>query len=141
MDYREVTGDREFLLSLSYGADWREEIERFAAEHDVEAAWFVGRGAVEDAELASYDQDDFEDETVSFAEPLEVATCVGSVAIGDEDAPVVDAHVTLSRPSGQALAGRLERATVFSAQVYLRSFEEAIEWERSETTGRDGWAV
>jgi predicted DNA-binding protein with PD1-like motif len=141
MDYREVSGDREFLLTLSYGADWREEIERFATDQDVTAAWFVGWGAVEDAELAFYDQDAFETETVAFAEPLEVAACVGSVVLDEEGDPVADAHVTLSRPSGQALAGRLDRATVFSGELYLRAFEEPLERERSETTGRHGWAV
>ncbi|MGM0398881.1 MAG: PPC domain-containing DNA-binding protein [Halobacteriota archaeon] len=140
MDYREVSGGREFLLTLSYGADWREEIEAFAAEKSVEAAWFVGTGAFEDADLQYFDQDAFAFETVSFEEPLEVAACVGSVSLRDGD-PIADAHVTLSRPSGQAIAGRLDRGTVFTGECYLRTFEEPLERERSETTGRDGWAV
>ena len=141
MDYREVSGDREFLLSLSYGADWHEEIESFAAENDVAAAWFAGTGAVETAELGWYDQDDFRYETVSFEEPLEVTACVGSIAEGEDEEPLADAHVTLSRPSGQALSGRLHRARVFAGDLYVRTFEDPLAWDRDEATGRDRWGV
>ncbi|ALG80965.1 PPC domain-containing DNA-binding protein [Halanaeroarchaeum sulfurireducens] len=141
MDYREVSVDREFLLTLSYGADYHEEIESFAADRDVEAARDGGTGAVEDVELGIFDQDEFEYETVAFEEPLEVVACMGSVALDEAGTPVADAHVTLARPSGQAIAGRLERATVFSGECYLRTFAESLDRERDETTGRDGWAV
>ncbi|MFB6094623.1 MAG: PPC domain-containing DNA-binding protein [Halanaeroarchaeum sp.] len=135
MDYREVTGDREFFLTLAQGTDWHEEIATFAAERDVATAWFVGSGAVEDAAVGIYDQDDFEERTVSFAEPLEVPICVGSVTRTDGE-PSVSASVTLARPSGQALAGRLLDATVFSGECYLRTFEETIDRRRDEATGR-----
>jgi len=140
MDYRAVTSDREFLLSPAHGADLLDEVQSFAADHDVEAAWFSGMGAVQDADLRYYDQDDFEYHTVSFEEPLGIAALVGNVASQDETL-VVHAHAVLARPSGQAIAGHLDRATVFSGEYYLRTFEEPLERESDPTTDLDAWAL
>ncbi|WP_129114169.1 PPC domain-containing DNA-binding protein [Halegenticoccus tardaugens] len=138
MNYREVTPSREFLARLEHGADWREEIEEFAAREGIESAWFTAMGAVQDAELWYYDQDDTEYRSVSFDEPLEVASCVGNVALLDGE-PFAHTHVVLSRRSGQALAGHLNAATVFAGEVHLRSFDEPLEREREDVTDLDLW--
>ncbi|WP_101295064.1 PPC domain-containing DNA-binding protein [Halegenticoccus soli] len=138
MNYREVTQSREFLARLEHGADWREEIEEFASREGIESAWFAAMGAVQDAELWYYDQDDKEYRSVTFDEPLEVASCVGNVALLDGE-PFAHTHVTLSRRSGQTLAGHLNAATVFAGEVYLRSFEEPLERSRDDVTDLDLW--
>jgi hypothetical protein len=138
MNARELSVDREFLASLEHGADWREEIEEFAAREGIESAWFNAMGAVQDAELWYYDQGDTEYQSVTFDEPLEVAACVGNVALLDGD-PFAHTHAVLSRPSGQAVAGHLNAATVFAGEVYLRSFEEPLAREHDETTDLDLW--
>ncbi|MFB6137589.1 MAG: PPC domain-containing DNA-binding protein [Halobacteriaceae archaeon] len=140
MDYREVTGGREFVARLDHGSDWREEIESFAAEEGIEAAWFVAMGAVQDAEILFYDQDDFEYNSVEFAEPLEVASCVGNVSLLDGE-PFAHTHAVLSRPSGQSLAGHLDRATVFAGEIYLREFDTTLERERDAATDLDLWPL
>lgn len=138
MNYREVTASREFLLRLEHGADWRTQIEEFAARHDIEAAWFTAMGAVQDAELWFYDQDDQEYQSVTFDEPLEVASCVGNVALLDDE-QFAHTHAVLSRRSGQALAGHLNAATVFAGEVYLRAFDDALEREHDDVTDLDLW--
>lgn len=138
MDYREVSTEREFLCRLEHGGDWREQIERLAAEEDVAAGWFAAMGAVEDATLLYYDQDDLEYREARFEEPLEVAACVGNVATLDGE-PFAHTHAVLSRRSGQALAGHLDRATVFAGELHLRAFEEGLERERDDVTDLDLW--
>jgi hypothetical protein len=138
MNARELSVDREFLASLEHGTDWREEIEEFAAREGIESAWFDAMGAVQDAELWYYDQDRQEYQSVTFEEPLEVAACVGNVALLDGE-PFAHTHAVLSRPSGQAVAGHLNAATVFAGEVYLRSFEEPLAREHDETTDLDLW--
>jgi hypothetical protein len=138
MNYREVETSREFLLRLDTGADWRREIEEFAAREEIEAAWFVGMGAVQDAEVWFYDQEETEYRSVSFEEPLEVASCVGNVAELDDE-PFAHTHVALSRPSGQTLAGHLNAATVFAGEVYLRAFDEPLVRSHDEMTDLDLW--
>jgi hypothetical protein len=138
MNYRAVTASREFLARLEHGADWREEIESLAAREDVDAAWFQGMGAVQDAEVWYYDQSEGEYRSVTFDEPLEVAACVGNVSLL-EDEPFAHTHAILSRASGQALAGHLNAATVFAGELYVRAFEEPLEREYDEVTDLDLW--
>lgn len=138
MHYEEFTGGREFVGRLEHGEDWRAEIEGLARDEGVEAGWFVAMGAVQDATLLYYDQDAFEYETAEFDEPLEVASCVGNVALRDGDV-FAHTHAVLSRRSGQALAGHLDAGTVFAGEVYLREFEERLERERDEATDLDLW--
>ncbi|AHG05003.1 DNA-binding protein [Halobacterium sp. DL1] len=138
MNVREVSGGREFVARLDHGADWREELESLAVEEGIDAAWFSGMGAVQDAELWYYDQDDFEYKAARYEEPLEVAACVGNISELD-DAPFAHTHATLSRRSGQALAGHLDRATVFAGEVYVREFDTELVREYDEATDLDLW--
>lgn len=138
MNYREVTASREFVARLEHGADWREEIEEFAAREGIDAAWFTAMGAVQDAELWFYDQADKEYQSVSFDEPLEVASCVGNVSLLDGD-HFAHTHAVLSRRSGQALAGHLDSATVFAGEVFIRAFDEPLERDHDDVTDLDLW--
>jgi predicted DNA-binding protein with PD1-like motif len=152
MHYREVEGTREFVARLETGRDWRAEIERLAAEADIDAAFFVGLGAVMDAELWFYDQDEGEYDAVEFDEPLEVAACLGNVSwLDDADDPEMSpresptgerfahTHAVLSRESGQALAGHLNAGTVFAGELYVRAFATPLERAHDETTDLDLW--
>ena len=138
MNYREVEAAGEYLASLDNGADWREEIESLADRVEADAAWFNAMGAVQDAEVWFYDQGDQEYRSVEFDEPLEVAACVGNVALLDGDR-FAHTHAALSRPNGQSIAGHLNAATVFAGEVYLRAFETPLEREHDEVTDLDLW--
>ncbi|WP_411964970.1 PPC domain-containing DNA-binding protein [Haloferax sp. YSMS24] len=138
MNARAVTVSEEYLARLEHGADWREEIEEFCARKGIESAWFNAMGAVQDAEIWFYDQDDQEYQSVTFDEPLEVAACVGNVSLLDGE-PFAHTHAVLSRRSGQSLAGHLDSATVFAGEVNLRVFDEPLERAHDEVTDLDLW--
>jgi hypothetical protein len=95
-------------------------------------------GAVQDAEVWFYDQAEKEYLSVQFDEPLEVAACVGNVALLDGE-PFAHTHAVLSRRSGQSLAGHLNAGTVFAGEVYLRAFEEPLAREHDDVTDLDLW--
>jgi len=138
MNYREVTVTGEYVARLDTGADWRAEIESLAGEVDADAGWFTALGSVEDAEIWFYDQDEGEYRSVTFEEPLEVAACVGNVSLLDGDI-FAHTHAVLSRPSGQAVAGHLDSATVFAGELYFRAFEEPLAREYDDETELDLW--
>ncbi|WP_416838231.1 PPC domain-containing DNA-binding protein [Haloferax sp. DFSO52] len=138
MNARAVTVSEEYLARLEHGADWREEIEEFCARKGIESAWFNAMGAVQDAEIWFYDQDDQEYQAVTFDEPLEVAACVGNVSLLDGE-PFAHTHAVLSRRSGQSLAGHLDSATVFAGEVNLRVFDEPLERAHDDVTDLDLW--
>ncbi|WP_435359898.1 PPC domain-containing DNA-binding protein [Haloarchaeobius sp. DFWS5] len=138
MHYREVSTAREFVVRLETGRDWRAQTEELATEEEMDAAWFTGLGAVQDADVWFYDQDRQEYDAAAFDEPLEVAACVGNVSDLNGE-PFAHTHAVLSRPSGQALAGHLDAATVWAGELYVREFEEPLVREHDETTDLDLW--
>lgn len=138
MQSRSVTTTDEYLCRPETGADWRAEIESFADEQGIDAAWFVGMGAVQDAEIWYYDQDDYEYSPVTFDEHLEVSACVGNVArlAGERFAHT---HVVLGRADGETVSGHLNAGTVFAGELYLRAFEGTLVREHDEATKLDMW--
>jgi predicted DNA-binding protein with PD1-like motif len=138
MHYREVSATEEYVARFETGGDWREQIESFAREQGIEAAWFQGLGAVQDAELWYYDQGEQEYYPVEFDEHLEVAACVGNVARLDGEL-FAHTHAVLGRETGETLSGHLNAGTVFAGELHVRAFEEPLEREYDETTGLDLW--
>ncbi|WP_225332685.1 PPC domain-containing DNA-binding protein [Halomicrobium urmianum] len=140
MDYREVEATREFVCRLEHGRDWRAQIEEFAADEGIDAAFFRGLGAVQDAEVYFYDQDTQEYEGVTFNEPLEVAAAVGNISLLEGE-PFAHTHAVLSRRDGEALAGHLNAATTFAGELHVQAFDETLEREHDETTDLDLWGL
>ncbi|MFC3959605.1 PPC domain-containing DNA-binding protein [Halovivax cerinus] len=140
MHYRSVETAGEYVARLETGADWRAEIEALAADVDADAAWFTALGAVQDAELWFYDQDEKSYDPITFDEELEVASCVGNVSSLDGER-FAHTHAVLSRPDGESIAGHLNAATVFAGEVYMRAFDTPLEREHDETTDLDLWPL
>ena len=140
MDYREVEGAREYVARLDHGRDWRAQIEEFAAAEDLDAAFFVGLGAVQDAEIYFYDQDEGEYYLKAFDEPFEVASCTGNVSWLDGER-FAHTHVALSRPDGTTVAGHLDTATVFAGELWIRELDTRLEREHDPVTELDLWPL
>jgi len=140
MDYRPVETSAEFVCRLDHGADWRAEIESLADAEAIDAAFFYGLGAVEDAEVWFYDQDSREYDSMMFTEPLEVAACVGNISWLDDDR-FAHTHAVLSRPDGEAIAGHLDSATVWAGEVYVRAFDTTLDRTHDEPTDLDLWEL
>jgi predicted DNA-binding protein with PD1-like motif len=140
MDYREVDATREFVCRLDHGADWRGQIEAFAAEEGIDAAVFFGLGAVQNARLMFYDQERQVYEPIEFDEPFEVVPAVGNVSWLDGER-FAHTHVTLSRADGSVVAGHLDEATTFAGELYLRAFDTQLERAHDETTDLDLWPL
>ena len=140
MDYREVEGAREYVARLDHGVGWRSQIEEFADDEGIDAAFFIGLGAVQDATLLFYDQDDQEYYDVEFDEPFEVVPAVGNISwLYDER--FAHTHMTLSREDGSVVAGHLDEATTFAGELYVREFDTELDREHDETTDLDLWPL
>lgn len=140
MHYREVATDRSFVLRLSSGRDWRGQLEAFATEADVDAGWFIGLGAVREAELWYYDQTAGEYQPFTVDEPMEVASCVGNLSLLDGEV-FAHTHAVLSDPDGRSVAGHLDSAEVFAGEVFVIAFEEPLERVPDEPTDLDLWEL
>jgi predicted DNA-binding protein with PD1-like motif len=155
MDYQEVEGAREYVARLENGRDWRGQIEDFADEEGIDAAFFIGLGAVEDAVLNFYDQDEQEYYDVEFDEPFEVTPAVGNISWLDSEEPrssesrtepdggerFAHTHMTLSREDGSTVAGHLDSATTFAGELYVREFDTTLERAHDDVTDLDLWPL
>ena len=140
MDYREVEGAREYVARLEHGVGWRSQIEAFADEEGIDAAFFIGLGAVRDATLLFYDQDEQEYDDIEFDEPFEVVPAVGNISwLYDER--FAHTHVTLSREDGSVVAGHLDEAMTFAGELYVREFDTELDREHDEVTDLDLWPL
>ena len=140
MDYQRVEGAREYVARIEHGRDWREQIEAFADEEGIDAAFFYGLGAVQDVTLMFYDQDDKEYESITFDEPLEMTPAVGNISwFGDER--FAHTHAVLSREDGTTVAGHLDTATTFAGELYVREFDTSLEREHDPVTDLDLWPL
>ena len=140
MEYRELDGTREFVAGLDHGGDWRAQIETFAREEEIGAAFFVGLGAVRDVEFYFYDQETQEYYPERFDEPLEVAACVGNVSMLAGE-PFAHTHAVCSREDGTTIAGHLNAGTVFAGELYVCAFDADLVREHDETTDLDLWLL
>jgi predicted DNA-binding protein with PD1-like motif len=140
MDYEEVEGAREYVARLDHGRDWRGQIEEFAEDEGIDAAFFYGLGAVQDAELFFYDQDEQVYDSIVFDEPFEMTPAVGNISWLDDER-FAHTHATLSREDGSVVAGHLESATTFAGELYVREFDTTLEREHDPVTDLDLWSI
>lgn len=140
MNYQEVEGAREYVARLEHGKDWRGQIEAFAEKEGIDAAFFYGLGAVQDATLFFYDQDVQEYDAIEFDEPFEMTPAVGNISLLDGE-PFAHTHAVLSREDGSAVAGHLDAATTFAGELYVRTFETTLERHHDEVTDLDLWEL
>ncbi len=140
MDYQVVEGDREFVARLTHGRDWRRQIEAFADKESINAAFFLGLGAVQDATIFFYDQDEQEYYPVEFDEPFEVTTALGNISHLNGER-FAHTHVTLSREDGTVVGGHLESATTFAGELYVRTFDTHLDRSHDPTTDLDLWPL
>ena len=140
MDYTRVEGAREYVARLEHGRDWRGQIEAFAAEEGIEAAFFLGLGAVTNARLLFYDHDEQVYNEIEFDEPFEVTPAVGNVSLLDGE-PFAHTHMTLSREDGSVVGGHLDTADTFAGELYVREFDTSLEREHDPVTDLDLWPL
>ena len=140
MDYQRVESGREYVARLDHGGDWRGQIEEFAEAEGIDAAFFMSLGAVSDATILFYDQDDKEYYPAEFDEPLEVTSAIGNISHLD-GSRFAHTHVTLSRPDGTMVGGHLDTATVFAGELYVRELDTHLEREHDEVTDLDLWPL
>jgi predicted DNA-binding protein with PD1-like motif len=147
MDYQRVEAGREYLARLEHGRDWRGQIEAFADAEGIDAAVFFGLGAVQDATLYFYDQEEQEYHPDEFDEPFEVTAAVGNIShLGGEGRSssgerFAHTHVTLSRADGSAVGGHLESATTFAGELYVREFDARLERAHDPVTDLELWPL
>ena len=128
------------LVRLNTGEDVLQAITDYAAEAGIEAAWMTYLGAVSQASLRYYDQDQRVYQDLEIDEHLEVLSGVGNVSLLDGD-PFVHTHAAFADASGNAVGGHLNfGTTVWALEVRIQElFGEALVREPDDCTSLSLW--
>lgn len=125
-----------YILRLAYGEELREQLEKFCAENNIEAAWFNAIGATKEAEIAVYDVKDKKYDTKVFPEMMEIIGIIGDISI-HESKQFMHAHGTFARPSSFEVIGGHIMTCVISAtcEIKLEKLEGELTRRHDEFTG------
>lgn len=117
-----VKEGRILMGRLPKGADLLDSLTDICTRQDIKLGEVRVIGAVSQARVGYYDQDELVYGFIDFNEHLEIASLVGNVSLKDGK-PFVHAHVTFADEKGSALGGHLAEGTlVFAAEYVIREF-------------------
>jgi len=97
--------------------DLFESIKNRAETNEIRAGFFVLIGTVKHATLGYYKQGKYE--TIRLEGPLEVASCIGNVAVDERGEVAIHAHVVVSNEKGEAFGGHLMKGSEVGATAEL----------------------
>jgi predicted DNA-binding protein with PD1-like motif len=90
---------------LFEGEDLAEAIKKRAEESGINAGVFLLIGALKEAVLGCYKARQYEH--VHLDGPLEIASCIGSIAVDEKGEVLIHAHLVVSNEKGEAFGGHL----------------------------------
>ena len=136
---REAHQGRLFVGRLPTGSDLTDELERFATEQDIRAAWVSAVGAVSRSAYAYYNQTTLQYKEMMSPRHHEMAGFVGNLSMRDGK-PFLHAHASFADINGEPITGHLLKGcTVWMVEVEIRELT-GIELVR-ELDERIGLAV
>lgn len=102
---------------MQEGDDVAESIKKKAENSGVKAGIFMLIGALKHAELGCYKKGEYV--TTTLDGPLEVASCMGNIAIDEKGETIVHAHIVVSNDKGEAHGGHLMKGCVVGPTAEL----------------------
>lgn len=132
---------RIFIGRLPFRADLLEALHALCREHDIRLGVFSVIGAVKEAKLGYYIQDEKRYvECVHLEKKLEITCCTGNISLKDDNI-FIHAHVTLADHEGNCYGGHLMAGSrIFAAEYCITELTGGI-LERTEDprTGLSLW--
>ena len=120
-----VTPGRKIMGRLAKGEDLLAALSKVAREHGITLGEVQAIGAVSQARVGFYHQEERQYYFLDLARPLEIASLIGNISVKDGE-PMVHAHVTLSDGDGRAFGGHLAEGTlVFACEFALQEYQSA----------------
>ena len=136
-----VTPGRKIIGRLAKGDDLLAALEALAQEHNITLGEVTAIGAVSQARLGYYNQEERKYYFLDLNRHLEILALAGNISIKDGK-PMVHAHVTLGDSEGRAFGGHLAPGTLaFACEFAIQEFVSDITLVRQmdEPTGLFLW--
>jgi uncharacterized protein len=129
-------GRRTFAVVFDIDEEVVAGLLAFAAQNQLSGSHLTGIGGFRDVVLGYFAWDTREIRRNAIREQVEVASLIGTIALGPDGKPVLHAHAVLGKSDGAAIAGHLfeghARPTV---EIVVEEAPEHLERHRDEVTG------
>lgn len=123
------------------GEDLVEAVERRVQESGIRAGIFVLIGSLKKVVLGYYREGRYS--WIELDGPLEIASCMGNVAVGEKGETAVHPHIVVSNRKGEAFGGHLMKGSQVGATAELVIVEAVgVNLRRAfdEKTGLNLWS-
>lgn len=112
-----------YFSRILEGEDLAEAIKKRVEENSVKAGIFVLIGSLKDAVLGYYKEGQYK--PIHLEGPLEIASCMGNIAVNEKDEIMIHAHLVVSDEEGRAYGGHLMKDSHVGATAELVIIEGA----------------
>lgn len=103
--------------------DLMEAIKKRVEESHVRAGVFLVIGSLKEAMLGYLKEGQYQ--TVTLGGPLEIASCMGNIAVDEKGEVIIHAHLVVSDEKGEAFGGHLMKGSPVGATAELVIIEAA----------------
>ncbi len=140
MGSKEYARGRRVVARLRHGGDLLQEVTAVAGEYGMAAAEVRAIGALSEARLAFYDQQERRYGEFSVDGPVEIVSLLGNVSRRD-GATMAHLHASLAGHDGACVGGHVvPGCRVFACELMLQELEgDPLEREYDEVTGLPLW--
>jgi len=97
--------------------DLAEAVKKRIEESDVKAGVFILIGSLKKAVLGYYKEGEYK--PIELDGPLEIASCMGNIAVNEKDEIIVHRHIVVSNEKSEAFGGHLMKGSVVGATAEL----------------------
>jgi predicted DNA-binding protein with PD1-like motif len=111
------------VFRLLENDDLLESIKKKAQEGNIRAGAFILIGSMKHAVLGYYKDGEYQN--VRFEGPLEVAACMGNIAVDENGEVAVHAHLVVTNEKGEAFGGHLMKDSLVGVTAELIMIEAA----------------
>lgn len=132
---QQITSDNTHQLILQRGESLIQQLNDFAAKHQLANAWLSGLGGSGAVTLGFYDIDTKDYNWRDYDQPLEILSLTGNLAIVDGQ-PFWHIHGAFSGPDFQAVGGHVRDMTVgLTVEIHVTPLSAPITRQLDQTTG------
>jgi predicted DNA-binding protein with PD1-like motif len=126
--------DKRMVVVLSRGEQIMASLTKLCEAEGIEGGAFYGLGAVDEAELASYDVPNKKYNQQTLTGVFEVTNLTGTIGMMDEQR-IVHGHITLADEQMKAWGGHLVEARVSGTMELVITMFERLAKHHDEATG------
>ena len=124
------------------GEDLVEAIQKKVEQSNVKAGTFFLIGSLKNVILGYYKEGEYR--SIRLDGPLEIASCMGNIAVDEKNEIIVHPHIVVSNERGEAFGGHLMEGSLVGATAELVIIEAlGVNLQRTldEKTGLNLWKL